>query len=60
MEFSQEYHTIFFVLPFVIKHIESLTLYILLKQNYVGNQFSTKYVKCQSVSARISNSNATL
>jgi hypothetical protein len=26
MEFSQEYHTIFFVLPFVIKHIfESLT-----------------------------------
>jgi hypothetical protein len=26
MEFSQEYHTIFFVMPFVIKHIfESLT-----------------------------------
>jgi hypothetical protein len=26
MEFSQEYHIIFFVLPFVIKHIfESLT-----------------------------------
>jgi hypothetical protein len=29
MEFSQEYHTIFFVLPFVIKHIfESLTINI--------------------------------